>query len=85
MAARRGAPPLFNRSAGEETWPAGFAYDLDVALPPPPPPSGPRSYANVVANRRQGLRRTTLLLGHTLGAEYLSSEEEGAVPRFGAP
>lgn len=79
MAARRGAPPLFNNSAATEMWLPGFAYDLDVALPPPPPPS----YADVAANRRQGLRQTALPLGNTLGAGYLSSsDEEGVVPCF---
>lgn len=83
MAARRGAPLLFNRSAGAEMWPAGFAYDLDVALLPAPRPNRTLSYADVVANCRRGLSRTTLPLGNTLGARYLSSsDEEGVVPRL---
>ncbi|CAD6244629.1 unnamed protein product [Miscanthus lutarioriparius] len=68
MAVRHGAPPLPNHSAGTEAWPPGFAYDLDVALPPPPPPSGPRSYADVTANHRQGLRQNALPLENALGS-----------------
>jgi hypothetical protein len=63
--------------------PPGFAYEIDVALPPPPPPFGPCSYADMTTNCRQGLRRNTLSLGNALRAGFVSSsDEEGAVPRL---
>ena len=83
MAVRHGAPPLPNHSAGAEAWPPGFAYDLDVALPPPPPSSGPHSYADVAASRHQSLRRNDLPRGYAVGIGFvLSSQEEGAAPRL---
>ena len=76
MAGRRGTPLLPNSSAGTEAWPPGFAYDLDVILPPVPPPSRSLSFADVAANRRQGQRRSALR------AEIVSSsDKEGAVRR----
>ena len=83
MATRGGAPPLPNRIANAEMWPTGFAYDLDVTLPPPPPLTGPCSYADLAANRRHGLRQNVVPLGNALGADFVSSsDEEGAVPRL---
>jgi hypothetical protein len=56
MATRRGAPPPFNSGTGSERWPAGFAYNLNVTLPLS------LSYADVAANRLQGLRWNALPL-----------------------
>jgi hypothetical protein len=85
MAAHCGAPPLPNHSAGAEAWLPGFTYDLNIALPPAPPPTHLLSYADVAANRRQGLHRNVLPLGNTLRARFVSSsDEEGAVPHLGA-
>jgi hypothetical protein len=62
MAAHRGAPPPFNSGSRAERWPAGFAYDLDIALPLAPPPTRSLSYVDMAVNRRQRLRRNALLL-----------------------
>lgn len=82
MAARRVAPPLLNRDAGTDAWPPGFAYDINVALPPPPPLSS-RSYADVAASCRPIQRRNALPNANVLGAEFASSSNEGeAAPRL---
>ncbi|KAG0530127.1 hypothetical protein BDA96_05G158100 [Sorghum bicolor] len=39
------------RHAGMTAWPPGFAYDMDIGLPPPPPLPAGRSYAEVTAAR----------------------------------
>jgi hypothetical protein len=80
MAASCGTPPLSNSSAGADAWPPGFAYDIDVALPPPPP-SGTRSYADVAANHRQSLHQNALRRGHAVGTGFVSSsDDEGRLP-----
>ena len=56
MAGRCDAPSVLNRDAGADAWPPGFAYDLNVAIPPTTPPSG-RSYADVAADSRPHHRR----------------------------
>ena len=66
MAARRGIPPLPNRSSDTEMWPTGFAYYVDIALPPPPPPTRSLSYAAVVTNCCQGLRWNVLPPGNAV-------------------
>ncbi|RLN39861.1 hypothetical protein C2845_PM01G25060 [Panicum miliaceum] len=76
MATRRRAPPFPKRNAGAERWPPGFAYDITVVPPLPPPQILPRSYADIASNRRY-----TLPSGSTLGAGFVSSEEE-AFPRL---
>jgi hypothetical protein len=68
---------LPNHSTGTEAWPPDFTYDLDVALPPVPSSTRSLSYADVAANRRQGLRQ------NTLGTGFVSSSaEEGTVSRL---
>jgi hypothetical protein len=75
LAACQGAPPLPTSNIGAEAWPPGFAYDVDVPLPPLLPPPGGRSYAEVT-------RRSILPPGNALGAGFASSSHEGeAVPR----
>jgi hypothetical protein len=75
LAARQSAPPLPTSNIGAEAWPPGFAYDVDVPLPPLLPPPGGRSYAEVT-------RRSILPAGNALGAGFTSSSHEGeAVPR----
>ena len=51
MAGHRDAPPVTNRDAGADAWPPGFAYNLNVAIPPTTMASG-RSYADVAAESR---------------------------------
>ena len=76
MAACRGAPLFPNREVDAEKWPPGFAYDINVALPPLPPQHLLCSYADIASNRRSALPS-----GSTLGAGFVSSEE-GAFPRL---
>ena len=45
MAALRDAPSVLNSDTGVDAWPPGFAYDLNVAIPPTTPASG-HSYAD---------------------------------------
>ena len=56
MAALRDAPSVLNRDTGADAWPPGFAYDLNVAIPPTTPASG-RSYTDVTADSRPNQRR----------------------------
>ena len=78
MAGRRGVPPFFDNRDGPTAaaCPPGFAYDIDVVFPQPllspirTPPRTP-SYADVAANRIDGLRRSTN------GAGVTSSSVEG--------
>ena len=76
MGGRRGAPPFPTSDVDAENWPPGFAYDINVALPPLPPQHLLRSYADIASNHRSALAS-----GSTLGAGFVSSEE-GAFPRL---
>ena len=76
MAGRRGALPFPTSDVDAENWPPGFAYDINVALPPLPPQHLLRSYADIVSNRRSALPS-----GSTLGAGFVSSEE-GVFPHL---
>ena len=74
MAGRRGTPLASNSNTGAEAWPPGFAYDLDVVLPPPPPLPRGSSYADAAANRP---RRGALPPGTALGARFASPPTPG--------
>ena len=56
MAGHRDTPPVLNRDVRADVWPPGFAYDLNVAIPPTTPASG-RSYTDVTADSHPNQRR----------------------------
>ena len=86
MAGRHGAPPSAPRRTEFGAWPPGFAFDLNVALPPPPPsPIAPP------ANRLQTRSRTyaeaaatppasRLPPANALGAGFASPSKGEAAP-----
>ena len=74
MAGRCDAPSVLNRDAGADAWPPGFAYDLNIAIPPTTPASR-RSYADVAADSRPHQRR--LPNGAALGDSFISSPAGG--------
>ena len=74
MAGRCDAPSVLNRDAGAEAWPPGFAYDLNVAIPPMTLASG-RSYTAMAADGRPNQSR--LPNTAALGDNFISSPVGG--------
>jgi len=74
MAGRRDAPSILNRDAGAEAWPPGFAYDLNVAIPPTTLAFG-RSYTAMAADGRPNQSR--LSNAAALGDSFISSPVGG--------
>jgi len=74
MAGHRDIPPVLNRDVRADVWPPGFAYDLNIAIPPTTPASR-RSYADVAADSRTHQRR--LPNDAALGDSFISSPAGG--------
>ena len=74
MAALHDAPSVLNRDTGADAWPPGFAYDLNVAIPPTTLAFG-RSYTAMAADGRPNQSR--LSNAAALGDSFISSPVGG--------